>query len=138
MKDEKIKQLEFIQNVIIRMAQNSFLLKGWSVTLVSAIFALAAKESNQNYVLISFIPVVMFWILDGYFLSKERQYRDLYKQACLNPDITDFSMDISHQIREENSWPASFASVTLKIFHGTLFVVVLIAMFIIPLISKCK
>ena len=31
MKDDKVKHLEFIQNSITRMNQNSFLLKGWMV-----------------------------------------------------------------------------------------------------------
>jgi hypothetical protein len=33
---DKIKHLEMIQAVISRLANNSFLLKGWSITLVSA------------------------------------------------------------------------------------------------------
>ena len=34
--EKKIKHLEMIQAVIVRMGNNSFLLKGWSVTLISA------------------------------------------------------------------------------------------------------
>ena len=41
--DKKLKHLEFVQNVITRMNTNSFLIKGWSVTLVAAIFALSAE-----------------------------------------------------------------------------------------------
>ena len=33
--ENKIKYLEMIQSVINRMANNSFCLKGWTVTLVS-------------------------------------------------------------------------------------------------------
>jgi hypothetical protein len=36
----KEKHLELIQAVISRMAGNSFLLKGWSVTLAAALLAL--------------------------------------------------------------------------------------------------
>ena len=32
--DNKIKHLEMVQDVIKRMASNSFILKGWAVTLV--------------------------------------------------------------------------------------------------------
>ena len=46
--ENKRKHLEFIQSVIARMNSNSFLIKGWSITLVSALFALAAKDSNLN------------------------------------------------------------------------------------------
>jgi len=35
--EAKLKHLEMIQDVIKRMASNSFLLKGWSLTLVVAL-----------------------------------------------------------------------------------------------------
>ena len=44
--DTEQKHLELIQGVITRLAQNSFLLKGWSVTLVAAILTLASKNPN--------------------------------------------------------------------------------------------
>ncbi len=46
--ERKIKHLEFIQIVISRMNSNSFLIKGWTITLMSALFALAAKDTNFN------------------------------------------------------------------------------------------
>ena len=45
----KLKHLEFIQGIITRMANNSFMLKGWAVTLVAGIFALSSKDSDQLY-----------------------------------------------------------------------------------------
>lgn len=48
MSDEHIKHLEFIQGIIIRMAQCSFWVKGWCVTLVSAFLALYAKMGNEK------------------------------------------------------------------------------------------
>src|SRR5690242_13198261 len=74
----KLKHLEFIQSIVNRMASNSFLLKGWSVTLVAALFALAAKDSDKKYIVVAYFPVLVFWILDAYFLSQERQFRKLY------------------------------------------------------------
>ena len=136
MNDRKIKHLEFIQNVIMRMAQNSFLLKGWSVTLVSAIFALAAKDSNHCYVLLSFFPVIMFWTLDGYYLSKERQFRDLYKIVAVDPDSnSDFTMDVSLCNTDKNTWLNSSFAPTNYLFHGGIIFVILIVMFLIPFIS---
>jgi hypothetical protein len=72
MNTNNINHLELIQNVIDRMSNNSFLIKGWSTTLIAALFALAVKDSNQNYIYISFIPLIMFWTLDGYQLYQER------------------------------------------------------------------
>jgi hypothetical protein len=81
--EKKLKHLDFLQLVITRMNVNSFLLKAWAVTLVSALFAFAAKDANIHYVLITYISTPVFWILDGYYLSLERQYRELYNVVRL-------------------------------------------------------
>ena len=51
MAGDKVEHLKLIQGVIDRMARNSFHLKGWSVALVSALFALAAADTNQAHLL---------------------------------------------------------------------------------------
>ncbi len=78
---DKVKHLEMIQAVVTRMATNSFLLKGWSVTLIAALFALAAKETNERYAILAFFPGLAFWALDGYYLHQERLFRALYDDA---------------------------------------------------------
>jgi hypothetical protein len=55
MMEKKLKHLEFIQLVITRMNVNSFLLKGWTVSLVAALFAFAAKDLNIKYIIITYI-----------------------------------------------------------------------------------
>lgn len=130
MQESKLKHLEFIQNVITRMNTNSFLLKGWCVTLVSALFALAAKDANVNYVLVSYIAIPSFWILDGYYLSQERQYRALYDEVRVKSD-TDFSMDASGYCTGKRTWASSAISKTVRIFYGTAIAVALIVMFAI-------
>ena len=70
MDNNKIAHLGFIQSIISRMGGNSFLLKGWSVTLVAAIFALSAEHANTKFVLLAYFPVILFWILDSFFLHQ--------------------------------------------------------------------
>ena len=48
MNEDFRKHLEFVQSTISRMASNSFLLKGWSVTLAAGLFALSAKDNAQE------------------------------------------------------------------------------------------
>jgi hypothetical protein len=74
------KHLEFTQQVIARMANNSFSLKAWSVTLLAAIFALAADKANTTTLWVAVLPLFVFWILDAYFLGQERLYRALYNK----------------------------------------------------------
>lgn len=91
-----MKHLEMIQGVINRMASNSFLLKGWAVTLVSGIFALSSKDADKLYFLIAYIPILVFWGLDAYYLLQERLYRKLYHKICLlQEQSVNFSMDVS-------------------------------------------
>lgn len=77
--DVKIAHLGFIQGVINRMGNNSFLVKGWTVTLVAAIFALAPKDAKSAFVYVSLIPIAVFWMLDSYYLREEQLFRKLYE-----------------------------------------------------------
>ncbi|MEY3759060.1 MAG: hypothetical protein RIR39_551 [Pseudomonadota bacterium] len=134
--ESKLKHLEMIQGVINRMAGNSFLLKGWSVTLTSALFALAAKDSNTFFVYLAYFPCVTFWSLDGYFLHQERLYRKLYQAVSRKqPSEIDFSMNATTFENEVDSWRSTCFSVTLRIFHGTVFGTIVIIMLIMALIG---
>jgi hypothetical protein len=129
--ERQLKHLEFIQNVINRMAANSFFLKGWSVTLIAALFALAAKDANLRYVFVAYIPVLVFWLLDGYFLWQERLFRGLYNEVrARKVEEIDFSMDTQRFQGEERSWPKAIFSVTLGIFYGSLIATMLVVMFL--------
>lgn len=78
------KEIDLIQACINRMANNSFLLKGWCVSLILAVLALSKEQlifSNGWFV---FIPIVLFWGLDTYFLRLERMYRKLYQWVIGN------------------------------------------------------
>jgi hypothetical protein len=82
--DQQIAHLGFIQGVINRMGNNAFLVKGWTVALVAALFALASKDSNPSFVFIALLPIVAFWILDAYYLRQEKLFRKLYEGVANN------------------------------------------------------
>lgn len=132
MNENKLKHLEFIQNVITRMNSNSFLIKGWTITLVSALFALAAKDANVNYVLISYIVIPVFWVLDGFYLSQEKQYRDLYSEVSSKLEANiDFSMNATAYCKGDRTWICSIFSKTLIPFYGISLATTLLIMYII-------
>lgn len=94
--DKKYKHMEIIQSAISRMASNSFALKGWAVTLVAGIFVLASKDADKTYFLIAYVPIIVFWALDAYYLLQERLFRALYNWVInLEEDEINFSMDTS-------------------------------------------
>src|SRR5713101_5233057 len=78
----RLEHLKLIQAVIGRMAQNSFTLKGWSVTLVSALIALAVNAKSSAYASLAFFPAVAFWGLDAYYLWQERRFRSFHIEVC--------------------------------------------------------
>ena len=46
--EAKLKHLEFIQAAIARMATNSFLFKGWAMTIAVGIAAFAAADTKAE------------------------------------------------------------------------------------------
>ena len=128
--DKTLKHLEFIQGVINRLSTNSFLLKGWSVVLVAALFALAAPNRNVAFIYLAYMPAIMFWGLDGFFLWQEQLFRDLYDYVrCLNENDIDFSMDTTQfKSKKGRSWLEATFSKTLIPFHGVLIAAIVIVM----------
>lgn len=100
MVEKRIKHLEFIQAAITRMNQNSFHIKGWMITIVSALLALYANSGNAAYVLVALVPAIVFWFLDAYYLQQERKFRGVYNDVAglsseeNNVEIKDFEMPI--------------------------------------------
>jgi hypothetical protein len=82
MKEEKIKHLEFIQNIITRHNTNSFQIKGLTVAIVSALLAVYASNNNLEFIWIGIIPTILFWFLDSYYLQLERKFRGLYNDVA--------------------------------------------------------
>ena len=135
--DNKIKHLELIQDIIRRMSSNSFKLKGWAVTLISGIFVLAAKDTEKIFFFIAYLPIIMFWGLDSFYLLQEKGYRALYDKVRELPESrVDYSMDISNKEskNDNNSYLKCFFSTTELWFYFPLIVVSTV----ILIISLCK
>ena len=118
--EKVIKHLEMTQAVINRLGSNSFLLKGWSMTVIVTTMVLIARYDMQNpcIVLAVMFPVLGFWILDGYFLRQERLFRQVYDEVR-GQSNTDFRMDVmKHVNKPQCSWLSAMFSVTLVIFYA--------------------
>lgn len=118
--ENKRKHLEFIQNIISRMAGNLFFLRGWTITLIGALLALFSKSNNSSYIIYFLVVITLvFWILDGYFLSQERLFIDLYNHVRkLKEEEIDFSMDTrEYQKLKKNTLIYAMFSNTLLVFY---------------------
>ena len=70
--------LSILQAVIQRMAGNSASCKTWCITIVAAMLVLVTRTETTNYVLLAFVPAVLFLFLDTHYLALERAFRDSY------------------------------------------------------------
>jgi len=131
--ENKRKHLEFIQGAINRMAGNLFFLRGWTITLIAALFAFFVKDANTDFIFVVYFPVIIFWILDGYFLSQERLFRALYNHVRkLDEREIDFSMNTSEYNEDKrNGWVCSMFSSTLLFFYLPLVGVMLLVTYLI-------
>ena len=79
------KEIDLIQACINRMAQNSFIVKGWIITLVTVILALLPEKIDIRLLCaIIIVATVCFWYLDAFFLRTERLYRWKYEWVIAN------------------------------------------------------
>ena len=129
-----------IENIIERMAKNSFQLKAWTMALVAVIGGLAAKGTEKRFILIAFVPIICFWILDTYYLRLERQYRFLYRFITDKKDSEiDFKMGLSQvnnlSVKDSKSLSAlnCFFSSTELIFYMPLTIALIVIMVVLKI-----
>jgi hypothetical protein len=126
LKEFMLKEIEIIQDIIKRMAFNSFVIKGWTITLVAVTLLL---KGGKYQVFIAFIPLFVFWFLDAYFLWQERLYRRLYNWVIENRLKTSeylFNMNAYRFKDEEQSKLRIMFSITLGWFYGSILILTLI------------
>ncbi len=134
--DAKLKHLEFIQAAISRMATNSFLFKGWAITIAAALSAFAAVETKVVLLTIALVSTVMFWGLDGYYLWLERGFVALHYQVAAKAEADiDFSMriDKTHAMRR---WFNTCRRYHLLFFYGGIIVIDIIGIVVIKGVSN--
>lgn len=135
------KEIDLIQGVINRMAHNSFMLKGWLVTIIVAVLALTKDTLLTNKVdylsLILMLPLIVFWYLDAFFLHKERCYRKLYDWVIENRKNTDehlYSLNYKRFEKDVDNIFCIMFSKTLFPFYG-ITAMILIGIFIYTIVK---
>jgi hypothetical protein len=120
---DRLKHLEFIQAIVTRLGTSSFLVKGWTLTITAAFFALLISRPNWGIALTGLIPIVAFWFLDGHFLWQERLFRSLYDDV--RQPVTDvelMSMNLN-PYKDTKTWKQATFSPTPLLFYGALVLV---------------
>ena len=140
------KELDLIQEVIKRMANNAFQVKTWMITGLSAVAALkgellfqSSSENSYNWAglglsIAMLVIIVGFWYLDAFFLRTEKLYRKLYQWVVENRsktndylyDLNTFKRSLSENTRDLN---AETESITDVMFSKTVLI-----FFLIPIV----
>ena len=129
--EAKLKHLEFIQAAIARMATNSFLFKGWAITIVAGLSAFAAVDTKQALLAIALVSTVMFWGLDGYYLWLERWFVALHKEVAAKDETAiDFNMTPAKP-DPVRSWLTTCKRPHLCAFYGAIVIVDVVGIFVI-------
>ncbi|WP_034886225.1 hypothetical protein [Gillisia sp. JM1] len=132
MSDKKFKHLDYIHNTINRMSNNSFIIKGWTISIVSVLFIFSDNQINEKFLAIALLAVVVFWYLNGYFLQQERKFRALYdKVRNLNENEINFSMSTEDYIKGDYSLMNSIFGKTIWPIYLTLIIMIILVQIIV-------
>ena len=108
------------------MSNNSFLIKGWTIALISILFSFAVKDSNTYLLALTFLPLFCFWGLDTYYLRQERLFRRLY-DAVRQGKINDkYSMKTETFEKTVDGWFLTLFSPTIISIYFTIILLNLI------------
>ncbi|ANH47550.1 hypothetical protein [Helicobacter pylori] len=85
-----IEELKILQGVINRMAQNSLECKKWTLALAVGVLSLKIEAISHLYGLcVLGVLLLCFYLLDAYYLTQERLFREQYQWLIENRLKTD-------------------------------------------------
>ncbi|WP_452602044.1 hypothetical protein [Pontimicrobium sp. MEBiC06410] len=129
MNDNKFKHLDYIHNTINRMSSNSFLIKGWTISIVSILFIFTDDKMNKQFLIITLLPIIIFWYLNGFFLQQERKYRALYdKVRLIDENNIDFAMST-------NEFKGGRYSLLSNLFGKTIWPLYIVMIFMVLIVK---
>ena len=128
------KEVEIVQDIITRMGTNSFLVKGWTITLVVASLLITGFSYHH---FVAFLPWLIFWVYDAYFLRMEKLYRRLNNWLVENrPKSEEFLLDMNKSSLEDRFRKETpclqqvMFSKTLVLFYGMLLAMIVFSIFV--------
>ena len=138
------QHLEFIQNSITRMNQCSFQMKGWAITIVSALIAVYVSTSsaecsgNKMYIWIAMVPTVLFWLLDAFYLSKEHKFIGIYNDVAgiTKEDKRIAVKEYEMPLKKYKGWKYSFLKALIWSFStAPLYGIIIIGLLIFGIVA---
>ncbi|WP_187886272.1 hypothetical protein [Helicobacter pylori] len=112
-----VEELKILQGVINRMAQNSLECKKWTLALAVGVLSLKIEAISNSYGLcILGVLLACFYLLDAYYLMRERLFREQYQWLIKNRLKTDerlFEVLPAHQTCQLTQFLSAMRSLSL-------------------------
>ena len=123
--------LTILQGIIQRMADNSRACKTWCITLVSAVLILVARQGASDLLLLAGVPLLLFLLLDTYYLALERRFRRSYEAFVAKVHAGTVVIDDLYAVRPSGplveAWAKCLLSFAIWPFYALLIVLILLA-----------
>lgn len=123
--------LTILQGIIQRMADDSRACKTWCITLVSAVLILVARQGASDLLLLAGVPLLLFLLLDTYYLALERRFRRSYEAFVAKVHAGAVGVGDLYAVRPSGSlvgeWAKCLLSVAIWPFYVLLIVLILLA-----------
>jgi hypothetical protein len=130
--ENKLKHLEFIQSAISRMATNSFLFKGWAITLAAALSGFAAVDDRSGLLVIAIVSTILFWGLDAYYLWLERGFIDLHNRVAAAKVDSEIDFAMTPLTKDGwRGWMRIWKRPHLFFFYGAMVIIDFAAIFLV-------
>ena len=128
--EQKVAHLQMIQGVIERMSTTSALYKGFSATIVTGVSAISFVDINPWILLLAFVPVICFFVMDVYYFRLEKIYRILYEKVRQGKVPADFSMNAnctnSELLDANGHWIQCLKSPSIGMFYLPIIVIAMV------------
>lgn len=127
--------LALIQGIISRQAGNSFLIKGWVLTVTVALLGFAIGRNSWTLATFAIGPLVIFGWLDAYYFRQERLFRCLYNAAIVPGNkVATFSMDTAaFKGHESTKWKETWQSLPFVVLYVAMLVADILTTILIAL-----
>lgn len=124
----RIEHLKLIQAVVDRLARSSFAVKSIAAASSGALVAFTASTNSPVSALAGF-AILSLWLLDAFFLERERGFRLLYDSVRQNPPSEHehpsyFAMEVRPATAAPGGLIGAAVSPSLSLFYPPLLLLV--------------
>jgi len=132
---DKADNLKMISEVVARMSQNDFLIRGWAVTVVTVLGAIAVGQRIAVILLLCVVPITLFWLLGSYYLHIERSFKQLFRVVAQSKIQRTYTLE-TKEYRTFPNYLACVFSLHQVAFYVALLAPILAIYIFVPLPAK--